>query len=38
MKAQCTTSNYRRIRRWAHEEVMDKAQQRLDQMPNAMTV
>jgi hypothetical protein len=38
MKAQCTTGDYRRIRRWEHEEVMDKVQQRLDQMPNAMTV
>ena len=38
MKAQCTTSEYRRIRRWEHEEVMDKVQQRLDRMPDAMTV
>ena len=38
MKAQCTTSDYRRIRRWEHEEVMDKAQQRLDRMPEAMTI
>jgi hypothetical protein len=38
MKAQCTTSEYRRIRRWEHEEVMDQTQQRLDRMPNAMTV
>jgi transposase len=38
MKAQCTTSEYRRIRRWEHEEVMDKVQQRLDRMPHAMTV
>ena len=38
MKAQCTTGEYRRIRRWEHEEVMDKVQQRLDQMTNAMTV
>jgi transposase len=38
MKAQCTTSDYRRIRRWEHEEVMDKVQQRLDRMPDAMTV
>jgi transposase len=37
MKAQCTTSEYRRIRRWEHEEVMDLVQQRLDGMPNAMT-
>jgi hypothetical protein len=38
MKAQCTTGEYRRIRRWEHEEVMDRVQQRLDQMTNAMTV
>lgn len=38
MKAQCTTGEYRRIRRWEHEEVMDRVQQRLDRMPNAMTV
>jgi hypothetical protein len=38
MKAQCTTSENRRIRRWEHEEVMDKVQQRLDRMPDAMTV
>ncbi len=38
MKAQCTTSQHRRIRRWEHEEVMEKVQQRLDQMPHAMTV
>lgn len=38
MKARCTTSDYRRIRRWEHEAVMDKVQQRLDRMPHAMTV
>jgi transposase len=38
MKAQCTTSENRRIRRWEHEEVMDKVQQRLDRMLDAMTV
>ena len=38
MRAQCTTSDYRRIRRWEHEDVMDAAQQRLDRMPDAMTV
>ena len=38
MKAQCTTGDYRRIRRWEHEEVMDTVQQRLDRMPQAMTV
>jgi hypothetical protein len=38
IKAQCTTGQYRRIRRWEHEEVMERVQQRLDRMPNAMTV
>ena len=38
MKAQCTTGQYRRIRRWEHEEVMERVRQRLDRMPNAMTV
>ena len=38
MKTRCTTSAYRRIRRWEHEEVLDKVQQRLDRMPDAMTV
>lgn len=38
MKAQCTTGEYRRIRRWEHEAVMDQTQKRLDRMPNAMTV
>lgn len=38
IKAQCTPSDYRRIRRWEHEAVMDKVQQRLDRMPEAMTV
>jgi transposase len=38
MKAQCTTSEYRRIRRWEHEEIAERVQQRLDRMPDAMTV
>jgi transposase len=38
MKAQCTTSEYRRIRRWEHEEVAERVQHRLDRMPDAMTV
>lgn len=36
MKARCTTSAYRRIRRWEHEAVMETVQQRLDQQPDAM--
>ncbi|ABM38852.1 IS1182 family transposase [Polaromonas naphthalenivorans] len=38
MKAQCTTSNYRRIRRWEHEAVMEAVQRRLDRQPEAMKV
>lgn len=36
IKAQCTPSSYRRIRRWEHEEVMEAVQQRLEQKPAAM--
>ena len=35
-KAQCTTSSYRPIRRWKHEEVVDEVQRRLEQKPDAM--
>jgi transposase len=36
LKAQCTTSDYRRITRWEHEAVLEAMQQRLDQQPHAM--
>lgn len=38
LKAQCTTSSYRRIKRWEHEAVLDRVQQRLDRRPDAMTL
>lgn len=38
MKDRCTTSAYRRIRRWEHEAVMDAVKQRLEQEPDAMKV
>lgn len=38
VKSQCTTSGYRRIRRWEHEVVMQAAQRRLDSQPEAMRV
>lgn len=38
MKARCTPSDYRRISRWEHEAVLDKAQRRLDRQPEAMTM
>ncbi|MGI4730284.1 MAG: IS1182 family transposase, partial [Janthinobacterium lividum] len=36
VKANCTTSIERRIKRWEHEEVVEAMQARLDRMPNAM--
>ena len=36
LKAQCTTSEYRRITRWEHEAVLDAMQARLDAEPEAM--
>lgn len=38
IKEQCTTSNYRRIRRWEHEDVLERMQHRLDRKPDAMTL
>jgi transposase len=35
-KSQCTTSDYRRISRWEHEEVVEAAQERLDREPERM--
>ncbi|HET9245789.1 MAG TPA: IS1182 family transposase, partial [Xanthobacteraceae bacterium] len=36
LKAQCTTSEYRRITRWEHEAVLEAMQERLDRQPDAM--
>ena len=36
LKAQCTTSDYRRIARWEHEAVLEAMQERLDRQPDAM--
>ncbi|KNE21032.1 IS1182 family transposase [Achromobacter spanius] len=38
LKQQCTTSSYRRIRRWEHEDVLERVQERLDRKPDAMTL
>jgi transposase len=38
MKDECTTSDYRRIRRWEHEEVLERVQRRLDRKSDAMTL
>ena len=38
LKAQCTTSDYRRITRWEHEAVLEAMQRRLDRQPEMMRV
>lgn len=38
IKSQCTPADYRRIRRWEHEAVLEAMQQRLDHQLNAMTI
>jgi transposase len=38
IRKQCTTSNYRRIRRWEHEPILEAMQRRLDRRPGAMTL
>ena len=35
MKARCTLSNYRRITRWEHEDVLEAMQERLNRTPEA---
>ena len=36
LKSKCTTGPERRIKRWEHEAVVERAQARLDKNPNAM--
>jgi transposase len=36
LKSKCTTGNERRIPRWEHEHVLEAAQKRLDESPQAM--
>jgi transposase len=38
IKAQCTTAAYRRVSRWEHEDVLERAQANLDRHPDAMKV
>jgi hypothetical protein len=38
IKAQCTTSDYRRITRREHEAVLEAMQERLDRKPDSMQV
>lgn len=38
LKAQCTPSDYRRISRWEHEDVLDAVQHRLEGSPESMAI
>ena len=38
LKQHCTTSQQRRVERWEHEDVLDRAEERLDRRPDAMIV
>jgi Transposase DDE domain len=38
IRSQCTTSNYRRIARWEHENVLDAMQRRLNRTPRASRI
>ena len=38
LKSRCTTGKERRVRRWEHEHVVDATRDRLEAMPDAMTV
>ena len=38
LKAKCTTSKERRVRRWEHEDVLERVQERLDADPAQLAV
>jgi transposase len=38
LKSQCTPTKLRRVKRWVNEDVLDRMQDRLDRMPEAMDV
>jgi len=38
LKTRCTSSAQRRVKRWAHESVLETMQQRLDRDPNLMRI
>jgi hypothetical protein len=38
IKGRCTTSKQRRVRRWEHEGILERVQQRLDDDPNRMSL
>jgi transposase len=38
LKPRCTPDKHKRVKRWEHEGVLDRMQDRLDGMPEAMTI
>jgi transposase len=38
LKPKCTPDKLKRLKRWQHEDVLDRMQDRLDHMPNAMVI
>jgi transposase len=38
LKPQCTPNKIKRVKRWEHEDVLDRMQARLERMPEAMTI
>jgi transposase len=38
IKAKCTPSDYRRVSRWEHQEVLEAMQRRLDRAPHSMRI
>ena len=38
LKPRCTPDKLKRLKRWEHEDVLDKMQTRLDRMPDAMAI
>jgi hypothetical protein len=38
LKTHCTLGKERRVSRWEHEDVLERAQERLDRRPDAMIV
>ena len=38
LKPQCTLDKHKRVKRWEHEDVLDRMQARLERMPQAMLI
>ena len=38
LKPRCTPDKHKRVKRWEHEDVLDRMQARLERMPEAMLI